>query len=144
VEPRIQYAKTSDGVNIAFFTEGEGMPFVNVPGAPMSNVQRQRKMPRLREALAFAAARYKLVAFDRRGFGHSQRDVDDFSLDKLLLDVEVVVEHRLPRLRALRAEDVVVGGETPFDHQADGADGARIGLELPDARQAIRVLLGDH
>jgi len=93
VEPRIQYAKTSDGVNIAFFTEGEGMPFVNVPGAPMSNVQRQRKMPRLREALAFAAARYKLVAFDRRGFGHSQRDVDDFSLDKLLLDVEAVVDH---------------------------------------------------
>src|SRR3989304_1050151 len=93
MEPRIQYAKTSDGVSIAFFTEGEGMPFLNVPGMPMSNVQRQRKMPRLREALAFAAARYKLVAFDRRGFGLSQRDVADFSLETLVLDLEAVVDH---------------------------------------------------
>ena len=93
MEPRIQYAKTSDGVSIAFFTEGEGMPFLNVPGMPMSNVQRQRKMPRLREAFAFAAARYKLVAFDRRGFGLSQRDVADFSLETLVLDVEAVAAH---------------------------------------------------
>ncbi len=28
MEPRIQYAKTSDGVNIAYWTMGEGMPFV--------------------------------------------------------------------------------------------------------------------
>ena len=26
MEPRIQYAKTSDGVNIAYWTLGEGMP----------------------------------------------------------------------------------------------------------------------
>ncbi len=28
MEPRIQYAKTSDGVSIAFWTMGEGMPLV--------------------------------------------------------------------------------------------------------------------
>jgi hypothetical protein len=26
MEPRIQYAKTADGVSIAFCTEGEGVP----------------------------------------------------------------------------------------------------------------------
>src|SRR3990172_12445101 len=93
MEPRIQYAKTSDGVSIAFFTEGAGMPFLNVTGMPMSNVLRQRKMTRLRETFAFAAARYKLVAFDRRGFGLSQRDVADFSLETLVLDVEAVAAH---------------------------------------------------
>ena len=28
MEPRIQYAKTADGVSIAFWTLGEGMPLV--------------------------------------------------------------------------------------------------------------------
>ncbi len=31
MEPRIQYCKTSDGVNIAFWTLGEGKAFVHVP-----------------------------------------------------------------------------------------------------------------
>ena len=31
MEPRIQYAKTSDGVSIAFWTLGEGMPLVHTP-----------------------------------------------------------------------------------------------------------------
>jgi hypothetical protein len=28
MEPRIQYAQTKDGVSIAFWAMGEGMPFV--------------------------------------------------------------------------------------------------------------------
>jgi len=93
MEPRIQYAKTSDGVNIAFFTLGEGMPIVMLEGGIFSNVQKQRQRRPLRESFDFVAARWKLVAYDRRGFGLSQRDVDDFSLDKLALDVEAVVAH---------------------------------------------------
>ncbi len=30
MEPRIQYAKTSDGVNIAYATVGSGAPLVNM------------------------------------------------------------------------------------------------------------------
>ena len=93
MEPRIQYAKTSDGVSIAFLTEGEGMPFVIVPGMPISNVHRQKKMAQWGASFAFAASRYRLVAYDRRGFGLSQRYVDDFSLDKLVLDIEAVADH---------------------------------------------------
>ena len=33
MEPRIQYAKTSDGVNIAFWELGEGPTLVYLPGA---------------------------------------------------------------------------------------------------------------
>ncbi|MEX0800083.1 MAG: adenylate/guanylate cyclase domain-containing protein [Dehalococcoidia bacterium] len=92
-DPQIQYATTSDGVSIAFFTEGEGMPCVVVPGMPLSNVQRQRQLRPAGETFEFLASRYRLVAFDRRGFGLSQRDVGDFALDKLALDVEAVVDH---------------------------------------------------
>ena len=37
MEPRIQYAKTAGGVNIAFSTLGEGMPFVFMPMTPHSH-----------------------------------------------------------------------------------------------------------
>ena len=39
MEPRIQYAKTSDGVDIAFAAAGEGPPLLVVPTFPLSHVQ---------------------------------------------------------------------------------------------------------
>jgi hypothetical protein len=39
MEPRIQYAQTSDGVSIAFWTLGEGMPLVGMPTPPFSHIQ---------------------------------------------------------------------------------------------------------
>jgi hypothetical protein len=39
MEPRIQYAKTADGVNIAFWTLGEGMPLVHMPNPPWRHIQ---------------------------------------------------------------------------------------------------------
>ena len=38
MEPQIQYAKTSDGVNIAYATEGEGPPLVLLPIPMVSHV----------------------------------------------------------------------------------------------------------
>ena len=39
-EPQVQYAKTSDGVDIAFASMGEGPPLVQVPRNGISHVQR--------------------------------------------------------------------------------------------------------
>ena len=39
MEPRIQYAKTQDGVNIAFWTHGEGTPLVQMPLQLVSSIQ---------------------------------------------------------------------------------------------------------
>ena len=40
MEPRIQYAKTSDGVNIAYWTLGSGgTPLVLLPWIPFNHVQ---------------------------------------------------------------------------------------------------------
>ncbi len=39
MEPRIQYAKTKDGVSIAYWTLGTGMPFVVAGVLPDSHVQ---------------------------------------------------------------------------------------------------------
>jgi hypothetical protein len=34
MEPQIRYAKTSDGVSIAYATMGHGLPFVSLPVVP--------------------------------------------------------------------------------------------------------------
>jgi len=39
MEPRIQYARTEDGVSIAFWTLGEGPPLVQMPNFPLSHTQ---------------------------------------------------------------------------------------------------------
>lgn len=67
MEPRIQYAKTSDGVNIAYWTMGEGEPFVEMPGLPFAVSQLEWQMPEtLRWHQQLASAR-KLIRYDCRG-----------------------------------------------------------------------------
>ncbi len=91
MEPRIQYAKTADGVSIAFWTLGEGMPLVVAWG--WTHVQLEWQFPEIRAFYERLAAGTNLVRFDHRGIGLSDRNVTDYSLDTLLLDLEAVVDH---------------------------------------------------
>jgi len=91
MEPRIQYAKTKDGVSIAFWTLGEGMPFVHLP-VEFSHVQLEWQVPECRRWYERLAEKRKLVRWDPRGFGLSDRDITELSLDAWLLDMEAVVD----------------------------------------------------
>jgi class 3 adenylate cyclase/pimeloyl-ACP methyl ester carboxylesterase len=92
MEPRIQYAQTKDGVSIAFWTLGEGMPFVVLTPLAMSHIQLEWEMPEYRRWYERMARNRKLVRYDSRGLGLSQRNVTDLSLDAYVLDLEAVVE----------------------------------------------------
>jgi class 3 adenylate cyclase len=91
MEPRIQYAKTKDGVSIALTTHGEGMPLVWMPGV-VSHVQMEWQIPMGRQWLEALAQKRMLVRYDRRGSGLSEREVTDYSLDAHVLDLEAVVD----------------------------------------------------
>jgi class 3 adenylate cyclase len=91
MEPRIQYAKTTDGVSIAFFTLGEGMPLVHMP-LIFSHIQMEWQIPECRRWYERLAEKRKLVRFDTRGFGLSERNVSDVSLETMVLDAEAVVD----------------------------------------------------
>jgi class 3 adenylate cyclase len=92
MEPRIQYAKTADGVNIAFWTLGEGVPFVQMPNLPWSHIQLEWQDPGRPRWYERLAEKRKLVRYDGRGMGLSDRNVADYSVDAHMLDLEAVVE----------------------------------------------------
>jgi class 3 adenylate cyclase/pimeloyl-ACP methyl ester carboxylesterase len=93
VEPRIQYAKTRDGVNIAYYAANEGLPsLVYLPFTPFSHLQLEWQIPQCRRWYEMLSARRMLVRFDGRGTGLSDRDVSDFSLSAHLSDLEAVVD----------------------------------------------------
>lgn len=91
-EPRIQYVTTSDGVSIAYAVAGDGRPLLRVPTLPVSHLQLMWHAEFARDANGISQGR-TFVAYDARGFGLSQRDVTEFSLDALVRDIEAVVDH---------------------------------------------------
>jgi class 3 adenylate cyclase/pimeloyl-ACP methyl ester carboxylesterase len=91
--PQIQYAKTSDGVSIAFMDLGEGTPLVFVSniwgnahiytsGTPFGRAWTDE----------LVAAGFRCIRYDGRGTGSSDRDAVDFSLEACLRDLEAVVQ----------------------------------------------------
>ncbi len=90
MEPRIQYAQTKDGVNIAFYTLGEGMPLVHM--LPYGHAQLEWQIPNIRRGYERLAAKRRVIRYDRRGSGLSDRGVTDYSLDALVMDLDAVVD----------------------------------------------------
>jgi len=92
MEPRIQYTHTADGVNIAFWTLGEGVPYVQMPTPPWSHIQLEWQDPGWRRWYERLAEKRKLVRYDGRGSGLSDRNVADYSVEAHMLDLEAVVD----------------------------------------------------
>ena len=92
MEPRIQYARTSDGVSIAFWTLGDGGPFVHMPWFRSSHIQVEWEIAEYRQWYEELCRNKQLVRYDGRGIGMSDRDVSDFSLDALVADLAAVVD----------------------------------------------------
>jgi pimeloyl-ACP methyl ester carboxylesterase/DNA-binding CsgD family transcriptional regulator len=93
--PAVQYAKTSDGWSIAFGISGSGTPLVYAPST-FSHVQLDWTntyfFPSRPQALRALAERFRLVQFDVRGQGMSDRGLpDSFRVEDFVLDLEAVV-----------------------------------------------------
>ena len=90
MEPRIQYAKTEDGVSIAYATEGDGPPLVWLAIPLAAHVQRVWAMfPNIGPPLA---GTFRLILYDPRGAGLSDRDAVDYSMKAMMRDLDAVVD----------------------------------------------------
>jgi class 3 adenylate cyclase/pimeloyl-ACP methyl ester carboxylesterase len=93
VDQDLGFATTSDGVRIAYATTGTGPPLLFVLGwathledgfnSPLYDAE---------DLLPMTSRRHLFVRYDGRGFGLSDRNVTDFSLDARVRDIEAVVE----------------------------------------------------
>ena len=102
MEPRIQYAKTTDGVNIAFYAIGDGPATVYMMPSTLSHLQFEWQITGLRQMYERAARHSTYVRFDPRGSGLSDRNVTDFSMDALVHDLEAVAQRlQLDRFRLI-------------------------------------------
>lgn len=91
VGPSPRFARTSDGVRIGFVESGSGAALVHLPGIPFSNLEGEWRVPVLEAAYERLGRRVRLVQYDGRGTGLSQRDVSDFSLAAMQADLDAVV-----------------------------------------------------
>jgi class 3 adenylate cyclase len=93
MEAHIRYASTKDGVRIAYSTIGEGIPLIQTPPIPFSQVKLATSMPEDRLMWEAMLGQVQLVRYDARGTGLSDRDVSDFSSDAFVFDLEAVADH---------------------------------------------------
>jgi class 3 adenylate cyclase/pimeloyl-ACP methyl ester carboxylesterase len=71
MDPKIRYAKSADGTNIAYWAIGEGPALVYMPTVPWCHVQREWSIPEWRRRYERLATGRTLIRFDARGFGLS-------------------------------------------------------------------------
>jgi len=90
----MQYATTSDGVQIAFMSLGSGRPVVFASNIFGELNGYRLGWPHYREVTdRLVALGWRVIRYDVRGMGSSDRDVEDLGLEGRVRDLEAVVSH---------------------------------------------------
>jgi pimeloyl-ACP methyl ester carboxylesterase len=87
----ISFCRTSDGVNIAVATVGNG-PILVKTANWLNHLEHDWQSPIWLPMLQRLAARFRLVRYDGRGNGLSDRDVADISQDGFVRDLDAVID----------------------------------------------------
>lgn len=88
--PAIQYCRTSDGVSIAYWSWGEGRPLIVLPDWVWSHVRSELRIADVVNWYGELAARWRVIRYDGRGEGLSDRIAADCSIEGRILDLEAV------------------------------------------------------
>ena len=91
MEREVRYCTTEDGVRIAYATTGAGYPLVRGLGW-MSHLEFEGRTPLWRATNEALSAHYQFTRYDGRGTGLSDRDIEEFSLETYVADLEAVVD----------------------------------------------------
>jgi pimeloyl-ACP methyl ester carboxylesterase/DNA-binding CsgD family transcriptional regulator len=90
MKQRIEFCATHDGIRIAFATAGEGPPLVRTANW-FTHLELDWDSAIWRHWFEALAETRTLIRYDPRGSGLSDRDVEDFSLDAWVSDLDAVV-----------------------------------------------------
>jgi len=89
--PPIRYALSKDGATLAYTDAGSGHAFVHMP-YPMNHLQLQWKSEDFGRFYEALASRHRLINYDGRGQGLSDRDLEEWSPEALLGDLEAIID----------------------------------------------------
>ncbi|MDU8945620.1 alpha/beta fold hydrolase [Ovoidimarina sediminis] len=89
--PSLHFCRSDDGVRIAYSIAGSGPPILRAAHW-MSHLQYEWESPVWRHWITALSERATLIRYDQRGNGLSDWDVSDMSFERMLSDLERVVE----------------------------------------------------
>jgi DNA-binding winged helix-turn-helix (wHTH) protein/pimeloyl-ACP methyl ester carboxylesterase len=107
----IRYCTTTDGVRLAYATTGNGPALVKASNW-LTHLDFEWGSPIWRHWYTALSLHHRLVRYDERGNGMSQRDVSDVSFDTWVRDLETVVDaaglDRFPLLGISRGGPIAI------------------------------------
>jgi pimeloyl-ACP methyl ester carboxylesterase/DNA-binding CsgD family transcriptional regulator len=87
----IRFTHSGDGTRLAYALAGEGYPLVRAAHW-LTNIELDWQTPVWRPWFDVFGSRYRFVRYDSRGCGMSDRNATEVSLDRLVADLEAVVD----------------------------------------------------
>ena len=86
--PHVEVGKENSGaINLYYEDHGSGKPVVLIHGYPLSSSSWEKQVP------ALLAAGYRVIAYDRRGFGQSNQPTTGYNYDTFAQDLHHLVTH---------------------------------------------------
>jgi non-heme chloroperoxidase len=89
--------ENSENIEIHYRDHGSGRPIVLIHGYPLDGNSWER------QERVLLAEGYRVITYDRRGFGKSSQPTTGYDYDTFAADLHALIEH-------LQLEDVVLGG----------------------------------
>ncbi len=107
----IRYCTTNDGIRLAYASTGSGPPLVKASNW-LTHLDFEWGSPIWRHWYAALSRHHRVVRYDERGNGMSQRDVDDVSFETWVRDLETIVDaaglERFPLLGISRGGSIAI------------------------------------
>lgn len=91
MEQQIRFCTTADGVRIAYATTGHGPPIIKA-ASWYSHLEFDWQSPVYRGLYQGIAARHRLIRYDARGTGLSDRNVGEISFETMVTDFTAVAD----------------------------------------------------
>lgn len=113
----IRFANTADGLRLAYAVSGHGYPLVRGP-TWLSNIELDWQTAVLGPVFRELSARYTLYRYNPRGYGLSEGEGADASIDSYVADLEAVVD-------AAKLERFALWGQTAVGSMTSIAYAAR-------------------
>jgi len=100
--------ENSSGIEIYYEDHGSGQPVVLIHGYPLSGRAWDRQVPVLLEA------GYRVITYDRRGFGRSSQPTVGYDYDTFAADLSALMEHLDLREAVLAGHSMGTGEVTRY------------------------------